>query len=229
MFHNKLVLPFLLGSLLFGAGAFANSSPSSALVTVYGVAVSLNTDCSNAHVLGYNPAGAILDFTKGPSITNAGVIDPGTYPCVILYMSNAITFTPATSDAPNCVGGTTYTRVVCNAGGGGGGCQFTTASPDASNTLVYGALQTAKAASSSDVANAEKVLLFLSTASTSTGNGQNAFQQPTAGNLGNGLKLASPFVVSATGGAGTFVVNFDGQINGTQNPCDLGPPTFAFR
>ena len=227
MFQNKFLLPLLAVSFLLDSGAFANTDPASALITVYGVAISLNTDCSNASVIGYNPAGTVLDFTKGPAITNAGIVNPGSYPCVILYMSNVITFTPKANVNTACVAGTSYSRVICR----GSQCQFTSASPDASNTLVYGALKTPQATLSSDTSLPDKVLLFLSTASTGNGsNGGVAFQQPTSANFGNGLHLANPFVVSDTGGAGTFVVNFNGQVRDDGNGgCDLNAPTFDFR
>ena len=224
---NKLLFPILAASFFINAAAFGNADPSSALVTVYGVAISKNTDCSNASVIGYNSAGTVLDFTKGPSITNAGIVDPGTYPCVILYMSNVITFVPAASVGTACVAGTTYSRAVC----AGINCQFTSATPNASNVLVYGGLQTPLASSSQDTGNPDKVLLFLSTASTGTGSNNNIpFQQPTAANWNNGLNLSSPFVVADAGGAGTFVVNFNGQIKDAGGGvCDLGAPTFGFR
>ena len=223
----KQLFSVLATSLLINAAAFAGTDPSVALVTVYGVAISQNTDCSNASVIGYNAAGSVLDFTKGPSITNAGIVDPGTYPCVILYMSNVITFVPAASTGTACVAGTTYSRAVC----AGTNCQFTSATPNASNILVYGALQTPLATSSQDTSQPDKVLLFLSTASTGTGSNNNIpFQQPTAANWNNGLNLSSPFVVSSSGGAGTFIVNFNGKINDVGGGvCDLGAPTFGFR
>ena len=78
-----------------------------------------------------------------------------------------------------------------------------------------------------DFANTPKVMLFLST--SSTGTGQNAFLKPAAGSTTNGLPLNGAFTVSATGGSGTFVINFDGQVDGTQTPCDLMQPSFGFR
>jgi hypothetical protein len=209
---------------LFGSSfAMANVNPTMATLKIYGVAVSTTTDCSNAKVVGYNAAGQDFDFLTAPALA-AGTIDPGTYQCVVLYMENSLQFKPA-STVGSCTGGALYKRTICSSGGGG--CMYTDASPDANNILVYGADKTPDAASSIDVTHPNKVLLYLSTASTGVGN--NAFRRPDAGHLSYGLTLTSPLVVAATGGAGTFVVNFNGQVDGSGGTCDLGPPTFGFR
>jgi hypothetical protein len=202
--------------------ALAGANPSSAKITVYGVAVSSNTDCSNAKVIGYNASGTTYDLLSNPTLVT-GNVDPGTYQCVILYMSSVLTFVPATTTG-NCTAGTTYQRVICSQSNG---CTFTQASPDSSNILQFTGTANASASDSQDTTHADKVLLFLSTASTGTGGTD--FLQPTSGNLTNGLPLSGAFTVAASGTQGTFVIDFDGQVDGTQNPCDLGPPTFSFR
>ena len=200
----------------------AYTDPTSAKITIYGVALSPNQDCSNAKVIGYNAAGTTYDFLQNPNIVT-GNIDPGTYQCVILYMKALLTFIPKTTTG-NCVAGTTYTRAICN-----GGCQFTNGSPDANNILQFGSVQNATATNSADIANADKVLLFISTGSAGTGQTGLAFQQPTTVGSSNGIALSGALNVAASGTSGTFVVNFNGAVNGGQNPCDLGPPTFSFR
>ncbi len=208
--------------------AIANVNPSSAILKIYGVAVSTNTDCTNAKVVGYNATGQNYDFLSVPAPSlAAGPIDAGTYKCVILYMENSLQFVPAAT-AGTCTNGTTYKRTICSNGGGGGGvCTYTDASPDSSNILVFGADKLPDANSSTDITHPNKVLLYLSTAST--GNGNNAFRKPDATHLTYGLGLTAPLVVAATGSSGTFVVNFNGQVDGNGGSCDLGPPTFGFR
>jgi hypothetical protein len=219
---NKRIL-FLVSAIgLFTSPAvFANVNPSLANLKVYGVAVSQSADCSNAKVVGYNSAGQILDFLANPPLA-AGAIDPGTYNCVVLYMENSLEFQPV-STTGSCTGATTYKRTICSASG----CLYTDASPDANNILVFGTDKTPDAANSADVTHPNKVLLFLST--SSIGTGMNAFQKPDSSHWSYGLPLTSPLVVAASGGTGTFVVNFNGKINGTMGTCDLDPPVFGFR
>jgi len=207
--------------LATNAAYAAFGSPSLAKLTIYGMAVSTNADCSNALVVGYNATGVEYDFKQSPTLF-AGNIAAGTYQCVILYMKSLLTFKPTTT-VGNCDASTTYVRNVCN------NSQYTPASPDSSNILVYGSLTNSSATSSQDITNYDKVLLYLSTGSVGTGQTGKAFQRPDTAGSDKGIKLGAPFVVSSSGSTGTFVVNFDNALDGGQNPCDLGPPTFTFR
>jgi hypothetical protein len=137
-------------------------------------------------------------------------------------MENTLTFIPATT-VGNCTAGTTYKRVICSQGG----CTFDKAEPDANKVLQYTGTGTPLAANSQDITKTDKVLLFLSTGSTGTGG--SAFLRPTTAGSTNGLKLTGAFTVSASGSSGTFVANFNGALDGSQSPCDLGPPQFSFR
>ncbi len=211
-------------SLLLGLSTtvLAVTDPSSVTMKIYGVALSTATDCSNATVVGYTAAGTDYDFKTNPSIFS-GTVAPGTYQCVVLYMSPIVNFKPLASDGANCTAATSYHLNICNTGNG---CTYATASPDANNVLVYGAASTVPTAGPNATTTTDKVLLFLSTASTGTGN--DAFRQPTAGNLTRGITLTSAFTVTA-GNAGTFVVNFNGKVDGSQSPCGLNAPVFGFR
>lgn len=201
--------------------AFGN--PSEAKITIYGVALSKNADCSNATMVDYNPAGKEFDFKASPSLLSAPVA-AGTYNCVILYMKSVLTFIPA-STVGNCAAGTEYVRNIAS-----GATTYTPVTINSDNTLTYGAATSVTGANSQDIANANKVLLFLSTGTSGTGQTGQAFLQPSdAPSSTKGIHLGAPFVVSSGGGSGTFVVNFDGALDGGQNPCDLGPPTFNFR
>ncbi|MGZ3687727.1 MAG: hypothetical protein ACXVBW_05475, partial [Bdellovibrionota bacterium] len=132
----------------------ATTDASLAKIKVYGVALSTNADCSNAKVVGYSSTGTTYDFIAHPTLFS-GSVDPGTYQCMILYMDSLLTFTPTTTTG-NCTAGTTYTRNICN-----GGCTYDSASPNASNVLVYGATGTAASGTNSqDITHTDKVLLF---------------------------------------------------------------------
>lgn len=167
-----------------------------------------------------------------PSILSGSFSD-GDYPCVILQMSDQVKFTPSTtSTSGNCVAGTSVTTPVCNSANG------QTYQPmliRADNTVVFGAARVCTAA----VGNTgEAVSLFLSTSSTLTGGGPMApFIQPIASNssqcpgtvgTGCGIKLTNSFRVSGTS-SGTFVVNFNGEVQDQGGTCNLNAPLFSFR
>jgi hypothetical protein len=213
----------LIATFLASVSSWATTNPTTATLKIYGVAISANEDCSNATVVGYNSSGTDYDFKQTPAIFT-GTMAAGTYKCVILYMSSVINFKPLANDGSKCVAGTAYNVNVCNLSNG---CTYTTASPNSSNVLVYGSGLTTPVGANSTSTTGDKVLLFLSTGSTGTGD--NAFKQPLAATPTYGIKLTNAFTVSDTGSQGTFVVNFDGKVDGTGSNCDLGPPAFSFR
>lgn len=202
------------------AAPFGN--PSKASTKIYGMALSTSADCSNASVVDYDAIGIGYDFKKSPALFS-GTIHAGTYQWAILDMSSLLSCTPAAT-VGSCAAGTTYVRNFASGGG-----QFTPGTPNASNLLDYSALIAFSGANSQDISHPEKVLPFFSTGSAGNGQTGIAFQRPTAAASANGITLGAPFVISDTGSTGTFVVNFDGQLDGGQTPCDLGPPTFTFR
>lgn len=226
MIFNKRAQGLLAAfAFMAASSAFANTNPASALVTIYGVAVSPNADCSNAVVLNYSSSPTAVDFEQTPSLFS-GSPSAGTYNCVVLLMSDQLTFTPAATTG-NCTAGTTYSRVVCS-----GNCTYTTITNASSLapgvTLTYGSTVQTSATTSQDLANATMVPLFISNGTSGTGQTGLAFTQPTGANATTaGIALSGAFVVPAS--SATFIVDFDNQVNGSQNPCDLGPPKFGFR
>jgi hypothetical protein len=219
MIKKFIVLSF---ASAISVNGWAATDPSSVTIKVYGIALSANADCSSATVVGYNAAGTDYDFKAAPALFS-GAIASGTYKCVVLYMSPIINFKPLASTG-SCTAGTSYHINVCNSDQNN--CTYTTASPNASNVLVYGANAAATGLSTATTTS-DKILLFLSTGSTGTGN--NAFQQPLAATPSYGIKLSGAFTVSDSGSAGTFVVNFNNQVDGSQASCGLNAPTFSFR
>ena len=212
--HHFRKTGLILGAVLFANSSFGAVSPSSVQVTVYAVAVSQYQDCSNPTIVGNYPEGQIFDFKQNPAIFN-GTVPQGTYPCVILQMSDVITFIPAESDGVSCVSGTTYSASVCRPSNSG---QYTPMTISLNNAITYG---TTTACTGNDV-----VTTFIST--LSTGVDGLAFLQPDEDNIGNGLTLGSPFIVSGTS-AGTFVVDFDNQIASNGGNCTLNRPSMTFR
>lgn len=195
--------------------------PSSVKISIYAVAVSTSADCSNPTVVIDNGSTPVeVNFTSTPSL-GAATVTAGTYPCVILKMSDVIKFTPAASSG-SCNSTVEYTIDVCRSGAG-------TYTPFniSGTSATYGTAGTACTGTSGSPIDTQ-VPLFLSTQSTNTGGGGSAFDRPaTAGT--NGFNLSGAFTVSSSGSSGTFVVNFNGKIDGSGGSCDLNPPVFGFR
>ena len=205
----------------FAAGpASANVDPSSVQIKILAMALSPNVDCSNPLLISSFPSGKTVEFmSSSPPNLGGGFIPTGAYPCVVLQMSDVITFTPATSEG-SCTAGVPVTRDVCRPP------RFYTAFTVSGTTITYGANTGCNGAQNAPVE--DDVPLFLSTASTTSGNGAGsvAFQQPTTS--ATGVNLNGAFVVGGSS-AGTFVVDFHGRVDGSGATCDLKAPTFSFR
>jgi|GEM_PF-885253 len=156
--HLLFTSLFSFASLSFAADT--GLDPSSVQVRVYAVAISPNTDCSNATAVTTYPGGQVFDFESNPTIFS-GAVANGSYPCVILQISDQVTFTPATtSTSGHCVAGTPVTTPICNSGNGQ---RYQTMTVNNDNTVTFGAVQGCTAAVGS---GGESVALFLSTASS---------------------------------------------------------------
>ncbi len=218
---NKKLMVALSG--LLSASAFAGvTDPSSVKITVYAVAVSASDQCTDPILVSQYPDGKEFDFAAAvsPSIFQ-GALAPGTYPCVMMQMSDVLKFTPKTTTG-NCTAGTEYTSDVCRASG----CALSAGTPG--NGTVHFDAPSSGTGTTGTPAN-DKPWLFLSTSSTTVtgGNSGSAFVTPSKG-VANGFKLGSALVVSGDS-AKSFVVDFRQQIDGSQNPCDCGPPVFSFK
>lgn len=202
----------------FGSSSFA-VNPTSVYLKIYAILASTNTDCSDPVVVMSSSTPVEVDMLTAPEL-GGGSMDDGTYPCVIMKMSDIIRFTPESTTGV-CTGGTEYTIDVCRADNSGTYTPVTISG----STATYGS-ETACAGTSGS--NSEDIVsLFLSTASTATGGGEgNAFARPTVAT--NGFNLSSAFVVSGTG-SGEFIVNFNDKIDGSSSECDVQPPVFGFR
>lgn len=210
----------LIVSLLLSAQAFAlTGNPSSLKIKVYRFAVSENTDCSNPKIVLDNSSDATYVSMLDTPNFGSGVLANGTYPCVMIEMSDNIKFTPDSTFGTYCVGGTEYTLDVCGS--------------SSSYIDLDGVTQACSGDNGSDPADNhvdDKLVLYLSTASTSTGGGANAFQPPTsAADASNGFNLPSALIVSGTE-VGIFDVNGTGKVESDLGPayCEFAPPLFSF-
>ena len=121
----------LSGVISLSSAAQAFTDPSSVRIKIYEIRLSHASDCSNSVRIVNNPGGAVTDFVTNPTI-GAGAVPNGAYQCIMVKLSNLITFTPASTDN-NCVAVTSYTRNVFQAPGGG---QTNSIDPDG-NVLVF--------------------------------------------------------------------------------------------
>lgn len=183
--------------------------PSYLKIKVYKFAVSASELCTNPIT--------IIDNSANPEYVNvfespefgAAILAQGTYPCVMIEMSDLIKVTSTEdSDSGNCVAGEELEMYVCQASN--------------AYQLIDGSTGTC-------TSGEDRVGLFLSTTSTDTGSSANSFVPPTTTNDSTkGFNLAAALVVSG-GVTGTFVVDGTGKIQDTNGACDMQPPIFGFR
>ena len=221
---KALVLSWVLGA---STSAFAGTvSPSSVLIKLYAILASTSTSCANpVVVVNYGTDGKTFDFMKTPDL-GGGKLPDGTYPCVILKMSDVITIVPAGTTGL-CTAGQSYTLDVCRSGGGGGTYTPVTIS---GTTATYGTVGTACTGTYASPSDNQPGLFLTTTGTTVSGGGSGQSFDSPAGDVRNGFKLNGALVVSGSGG-GQFVVDFTNKINGASGSggCDLDPPTFSFR
>jgi hypothetical protein len=84
-------------------------SPTSLKITMYAVWVGTNADCTGlVSVADYGTTGQVFDIFDNPVLFQGNPPD-GTYNCMVLKISDTMTFIPAQSGGTYCVAGTPYT------------------------------------------------------------------------------------------------------------------------
>ncbi len=219
---KKLLLPLLL-ALLASPSVKAASDPENLFTKVYKMYVSENADCSDPvlvmdaeTVLG--EALIPMDMLLGPTL-GSGEIADGTYECIVLKMSDQMSFTASATDGA-CTAGETYDLDVCMDYGVESEAAFTT------NPVTGVETQCADAEGTDDT-----IYVYVSTNSTGEGGGEssNPLQPPTSeGDAAHGIMLTSPLVVDGDAEV-TFVIDGTGKVESNFGNCDMQPPTFGFR
>jgi len=209
-----------------------NLTPSSLKLKVYKFAVSTSPYCTDLITVidnGDNPQD--VEFIGSVNL-GSGNLANGTYPCVVIEMSDNIKFTPgptSTSITGNCVTGVEETLDVCRSQG--------SPDPDTTSVLIDGSTTTCTLEASSPAS--DRVAMYLSTASSVSS--EDAFNPPTIADTNRGFRLATPLVVSGSTVA-KFIVNptgkmcdnghdVDGLCDGNGTPtqtCQLEAPIFNF-
>lgn len=197
-------------SVLFFQGGYFNTAwgsdagdPSAVNMKIYKTWVSANTDCSEATLIYSESNPSYQNMVDNPTLGTATVPN-GTYPCVVIKMSDVITGTPNyTSTSGHCTPSTAIQIDVFRS-------PDTSTCPDSTNVNGSG----------SDASPIEDgPCLYMST----VGNNSNVGWLPNSP-----FPLTTPFVVtSATNG--TFVADFSGKILDQGGECGIDPPVFGFR
>ena len=208
-----LSLSLGLGSRSASAGGDPSSpggDPSSLKVKVYAVYASLSPQCTNPVQIFRNDAGNFVDFLTNPTLGD-GDLDDGTYNCVIIKMSSIIKHTPLTTQS-TCVAATEYTGGVCN---------VSDSATDLDDVPI------ACAGDGSNAGSVDNTIYMYLTTDPAASVGHRAFVHPIAAGDGNGIRLASPLIVSAQSRA-KFVVNANGQVQAGGGECGINAPVFDF-
>lgn len=220
---NFLLIATLISASAFGAqnqdGSAGN--PQSLKIKVHRLYASTNGDCSDpVLVIDKSSNPTFVSMLSQPDFGNGSLAD-GTYNCIMIEMSDNLKFTPDGAVGNHCGNGTEYILDVCG--------------NNSSYTKQDGTTGTCTGDNGTTGANKvdTKVILYLSTFSTST-TGSNAFAPPSAANdASNGIKLTNPLTV-----AGAVVALFDvdgtGKVKsmtgtgGDPSYCEFEPPAFSF-
>ena len=206
---------FILTMMILMSKTFAandNISPSYLNIKFYKLAVSTSPYCTNLQTIIEDSDGETFDFLSNPTL-GSGTVANGTYPCVVIEMSDIINFAPdQNSDSSNCAVGVNESEEICQR-------------PEDSFQLIDGT-------NGSCVQGQEqRIALYLSTASTTTGGDatESAFLPPTPSNSLRGLNLGGALVVGS-GISAKFIVNAIEKIEDRDNECKFSePPLFSFQ
>jgi len=224
--------------------AEASVSASGVYLKIYKFAVSKNADCSNPIIVYKTESPTEIDFTSDPVVGKV-TIEDGVYPCVMFEISDQISFAPA-ADEGLCKTGSRHAIDICanrslgqggpggpdgggpgdgGPGGGPGGGPMGPSEGAPKKLMLDGSEGSCDAPPGTE----DRVVMYLSTASTNTTGGPssgNAFLAPGADGK-NGRKLAEPLVVSGDT-VGTFVVDARDRVAPGPDGCDMQPPAFTF-
>ena len=208
----KKYLMALMAFLSFEALATNTGlSPTSLKLKIYKFAVSTSPYCTNLITVVDNGNSPVdVEFVGGANLGSGTLVD-GTYPCVVIEMSDNVKFTPNdTSDSGNCVLGAESIIDICRTDNGG------------TSTLIDGTIVTCTGTDPSPSDN--RVAMYLSTVSSGGGD---TFEAPTLLSTTHGLLLGSSLVVSGAS-VGQFKMNADNQIQDVAAACGLNAPAFSF-
>jgi hypothetical protein len=194
---------------------------SSLKLKVFKIGLSTSPLCTNLKtVLDNGNTSSEMDFSKNTTL-DAGALADGTYPCMVIEMSDTIKFKPdVSSSSGNCSAGTEYSLDLCKTGD--------------SSVLGDGTV------TSCSTGSENRVAMYITTASRAGSDGD-IFSRPTIlDSTVDGLNLTSELTISGTGVDDDdveFKVNTDGKVcdsanascnGGGKKSCIISPPSFDF-
>ena len=200
----------IFASLLSLTPAFATPAGDLSLnanslkLRVYKLAVSTDANCTNpTTVIDNGDTPVLTDVKASNPIFGSGQIFDGTYPCIMIEMSDTITYSGQASSSGNCSPSSETSRDLCRLDNGG------------TTQLLNG--------STFNCTNSEDhVVIYLSTNTVANPSG-NGFVPPVGAGSNDGGHLPSPLVVNGTS-VGRLNVNTDGYLcdddNDTGSDCD---------
>ena len=130
-------------------------------------------------------------------------------------MSSIIKHTPKLTDV-SCIAGTEYTGGVCNTNG------MTSDPATDLNNVAINCL-----GNGSNTGAVDNTVYMYLTTDTLASTGNKAFVHPMTIGDGNGIKLATPLVISSTSKA-KFIVNANGKVVAGGGECGINAPAFSF-
>ncbi len=206
----KTALAAVVGLGLLSSAGFADISngvdPGYVRVKVYEVRVSPNADCTAGITVFRDAAPSFSDWTNSPTI-GSGAIPNGSYPCIMMKMSDNIHYSPASTHASwthgACVVGTDYTLDV--------GHDETATDPEGISTTL------------GPRGTDNLVWLYIH---------QGANRALSTWVPAGGLELTNPLVVSGDR-SNTMVFDFSSKVgeefDGAAWQCGCDAPTMSFR
>lgn len=210
----SLSLALLSGFVSIGHTAEVGD-PSVVRMKMYATYISPNSDCSNAREIFREASPSYQDMANGTPTFGRGIVGNGTYPCIIIELSDRIESVAGfTSDSGNCIQG--QTKVLDIARG-----EVTTHPTTGVHTTT--------------AVGEDRIFIYLTTAPSGSVANNSYFQPSQPG------PLANAFVVRGDR-SGLFVMDFTGKISDqeaawdsshvqapTMDNCELDAPVFRFR
>jgi hypothetical protein len=188
------------------ASAANTGDASQVNMKLYKVWVSRHADCTDATLVYSENSPTVQNMINNPTLGTGSVSD-GTYPCVVLKMSDLIIGKPSyTSDSGHCTPSTSISIDVFRADNGSGNSTC----PDGTSVPGTG---------TNSAGIEDRPCLYMSTSGS---------------DLNTGWVPTSPFPLSgalvvAGDRTGTFVADFRGKIEDAGGECGIQPPVFGFR
>jgi hypothetical protein len=196
-------------TVLVPCSAWAGVNPTSVLINLYSASVSVSADCSKPRVVFKSEVPIQVDFANNPTLGGGSLAD-GTYRCIILRISDVVSFVPETTSGA-CVAGTTYKHHLLES-------DPAYQNFDATN---WGAMATSAAN-----LNKPEIIPIVLTTSGSGSTTAGMVAKPTSATDTGPLYLSSAFVVNGTKSSKINAI-LNGKVDGSNPPCYFNSFSFS--